>query len=118
MYARQSRLLINCLYKLIQVNNAGVNFNHGSDNHLECAEQIIHTNYFGTKNIIQAMIPLMRPSSSGARIVNVSSRLGRINGRRNVSKCFDFPFLFLLLLFAPFFEAVEKREVFLCRMVF
>ena len=86
MYVRQSHLLINRHYKLIQVNNAGVNFNHGPDNQLECAEQVIRTNYFGTKNIIQAMIPLMRPSSSGARIVNVSSRLGRINGRRNVSK--------------------------------
>ncbi|XP_057514650.1 uncharacterized protein LOC130796333 [Actinidia eriantha] len=73
----------NCGGVDILVNNAGVNFNHGSDNHLECAEQVIHTNYFGTKNIIQAMIPLMRPSSSGARIVNVSSRLGRINGRQN-----------------------------------
>ncbi|KAK9668996.1 hypothetical protein RND81_13G101600 [Saponaria officinalis] len=29
------------------------------------------------------MIPLMKPSTSGSRIVNVSSRLGRFNGRRN-----------------------------------
>eukprot|EP01018_Ginkgo_biloba_P017786 Gb_41226 [translate_table: standard] len=29
------------------------------------------------------MLPLMKPSSAGARIVNVSSRLGRLNGRRN-----------------------------------
>ena len=35
--------------------------------------------------MIQAMIPLMKPSAVGARIVNVSSRLGRLNGRRNVS---------------------------------
>ncbi|KAH7857700.1 hypothetical protein Vadar_015535 [Vaccinium darrowii] len=67
----------------ILVNNAGVNFNHGSVNCLEYSEKVIFTNYFGTKNIIQAMIPLMRPSTSGARIVNVSSRLGRLNGRRN-----------------------------------
>ncbi|KAL6972945.1 alcohol dehydrogenase [Sarracenia purpurea var. burkii] len=67
----------------ILVNNAGVNFNQGSDNCLEFAEQVIRTNYFGTKNIIQAMIPLMRPSTSGARIVNVSSRMGRLNGKRN-----------------------------------
>ena len=32
------------------------------------------------------MIPLMKHSASGARIVNVSSRLGRLNGRRNVSE--------------------------------
>uniref|UniRef100_A0A5B6ZVN0 Short-chain dehydrogenase/reductase n=1 Tax=Davidia involucrata TaxID=16924 RepID=A0A5B6ZVN0_DAVIN len=67
----------------ILVNNAGVNFNHGADNSVEFAEQVIGTNYFGTKSMIQVMIPLMRPSASGARIVNVSSRLGRLNGRRN-----------------------------------
>ncbi|KAL3529039.1 hypothetical protein ACH5RR_008361 [Cinchona calisaya] len=67
----------------ILVNNAGINFNVGSDNSVESAEKVIETNYFGTKNMIKAMIPLMRPSASGARIVNVSSRLGRLNGRRN-----------------------------------
>ncbi|XP_047339303.1 carbonyl reductase [NADPH] 1-like [Impatiens glandulifera] len=68
----------------ILVNNAGVNYNLGSDNSVEFAEQVIKTNYFGTKNMIKAMIPLMmRCSRFGARIVNVSSRLGRINGRRN-----------------------------------
>ncbi|KAH6771975.1 Rossmann-fold superfamily protein [Perilla frutescens var. hirtella] len=67
----------------ILVNNAGVNFNVGPDNSVEYAEKVIATNYYGTKNMIKAMIPLMRASSSGARIVNVSSRLGRVNGRRN-----------------------------------
>lgn len=67
----------------ILVNNAGVNYNCGSDNCLKFAEHVIGTNYFGTKNVIQAMIPLMRASALGARIVNVSSRLGRLNGRRN-----------------------------------
>ncbi|KAI3463519.1 hypothetical protein Pfo_020182 [Paulownia fortunei] len=67
----------------ILVNNAGVNFNAGSDNSVEFAEKVIATNYCGTKKMIKAMIPLMRPSESGARIVNVSSRLGRLNGRRN-----------------------------------
>ncbi|NP_001169796.1 (+)-neomenthol dehydrogenase-like isoform 2 [Zea mays] len=33
--------------------------------------------------MIDAMIPLMKRSAYGARIVNVSSRLGRVNGRRN-----------------------------------
>lgn len=46
---------------------------------------VVGTNYFGTKNVIEAMIPLMKPSAVGARIVNVSTRLGRLNGRRNVS---------------------------------
>lgn len=71
---------------ILQVNNAGVNFNLGSDNSVEYAQRVVATNYFGTKNMIQAMIPLMKPSTAGARIVNVSSRLGRLNGRRNVSK--------------------------------
>lgn len=67
----------------VLVNNAGVNYNVGSDNSVEHAEQVINTNYYGTKNMIEAMIPLMKPSAAGSRIVNVSSRLGRLNGRRN-----------------------------------
>ncbi|KAB1217552.1 Carbonyl reductase [NADPH] 1 [Morella rubra] len=67
----------------ILVNNAGVNFNLGSDNSVAHAQTVLATNYYGTRNMIQEMIPLMRPSSGGARIVNLSSRLGRLNGRRN-----------------------------------
>ncbi|KAF8648661.1 hypothetical protein HU200_064709 [Digitaria exilis] len=67
----------------VLVNNAGVNFNKGPDNSAEFAEQVIETNYYGTKRMIDAMVPLMKPSPYGARIVNVSSRLGRVNGRRN-----------------------------------
>jgi carbonyl reductase 1 len=58
----------------------------GSDNAVENARKCIETNYYGTKRMIEAMIPLMKPSAAGARIVNVSSRLGRVNGKRNVSK--------------------------------
>ncbi|KAJ1418428.1 Short-chain dehydrogenase/reductase SDR [Sesbania bispinosa] len=67
----------------ILVNNAGVNFNLGSDNSVENACKVIETNYYGTKSMTEAIIPLMKPSLVGARIVNVSSRLGRLNGRRN-----------------------------------
>lgn len=67
----------------ILVNNAGVNFNIGSENSVEFTDNVIATNYFGTKQMIETMIPLMKTSASGARIVNVSSRLGRLNGRRN-----------------------------------
>ncbi|CAH9142728.1 unnamed protein product [Cuscuta epithymum] len=68
----------------ILVNNAGVNFNVGSENSVEHAETVIKTNYYGTKNMMKALTPLVRhSSSSGSRIVNVSSRLGRLNGRRN-----------------------------------
>ncbi|EEF51677.1 carbonyl reductase, putative [Ricinus communis] len=67
----------------ILVNNAGVNYNVGSENSVEFARNVIDTNYYGTKNLIKAMIPLMRHSAAGGRIVSVSSRLGRLNGRRN-----------------------------------
>ncbi|KAI3929624.1 hypothetical protein MKX01_025792 [Papaver californicum] len=67
----------------ILVNNAGVNYNLGSDNSVEHAEKVIATNYYGTKRMIDATIPLMKASTFGARIVNVSSRFGRLNGRRN-----------------------------------
>lgn len=80
------------------MNNAGVNYNLGSDNSVEFAETVVSTNYHGTKNMIKAMIPLMRPSPQGARIVNVSSRLGRVYGRRNVSNLF-YSFFFFKLTF-------------------
>ncbi|KAI0510588.1 hypothetical protein KFK09_011195 [Dendrobium nobile] len=67
----------------ILVNNAGINFNLGSENSIEFAEKVIETNYVGTKRIIETIIPVMKPSENGARILNVSSRLGRVNGRRN-----------------------------------
>ncbi|KAJ3678220.1 hypothetical protein LUZ60_002023 [Juncus effusus] len=67
----------------ILVNNAGVNFNKGSENSVEFAETVISTNYYGTKRMIETFLPLMKPSPCGARIVNVSSRLGRADGRRN-----------------------------------
>ncbi|KAK1363922.1 Short-chain dehydrogenase/reductase [Heracleum sosnowskyi] len=67
----------------ILINNAGVNYNCGSENSVEHAEQIIQTNFYGTKNVIQAMVPIMRQSDVGARIVNVSSKLGKLHSRRN-----------------------------------
>uniref|UniRef100_A0A2P2II68 Short-chain dehydrogenase/reductase n=2 Tax=Rhizophora mucronata TaxID=61149 RepID=A0A2P2II68_RHIMU len=67
----------------ILVNNAGVNGNLGTDNSVQNAQMVVSTNYYGTKNVTNAMIPLMRPSDAGARVVNVSSRLGRLKGRRN-----------------------------------
>ncbi|KAM5574778.1 hypothetical protein ABKV19_013961 [Rosa sericea] len=33
--------------------------------------------------MIQALIPLMKHSSAGGRIVSMSSRLGRLNGKQN-----------------------------------
>ncbi|XP_042497255.1 (+)-neomenthol dehydrogenase isoform X2 [Macadamia integrifolia] len=54
----------------ILVNNAGVNFNLGADNSVEFAERVISTNYFGTKRMIETIVPLMKHSTAGARIVN------------------------------------------------
>ncbi|CAH2070409.1 unnamed protein product [Thlaspi arvense] len=65
------------------INNAGVNYNVGTDNSVEFSHMVISTNYYGTKNIIKAMIPLMRHASQGARIVNVTSRLARLKGRHS-----------------------------------
>ncbi|KAL0710413.1 hypothetical protein Bca4012_017391 [Brassica carinata] len=47
-----------------------VNYNVGTHNSVEYSHMVISTNYYGTKNIIKAMIPLMRQASPGARIVN------------------------------------------------
>ncbi|CAN4088665.1 unnamed protein product [Withania somnifera] len=45
---------------------------------------VIQVNYFGTKNMIKALIPLMRPSPAGARIVSVTSQLGRFSSKRHM----------------------------------
>lgn len=98
------------------MNNAGVNYNLGSDNSVEFAETVVSTNYHGTKNMIKAMIPLMRPSPQGARIVNVSSRLGRVYGRRNVSKLLSlllslsFSFRLILHMLLQRLANVELRD--------
>lgn len=104
----------------LQINNAAVNFNQGSDNSVEYASQVITTNYYGIKNMIQAMIPLMKHSAHGGRIVNVSSRLGRTNGKRNVSDFFFFFLLsFVVIKIHPFMYAHEcggrgAWKVFMC----
>ncbi|PWA92780.1 hypothetical protein CTI12_AA015990 [Artemisia annua] len=40
--------------------HVGISYNTGSDNSVECAENVINTNYIGTKNMVKATIPLMR----------------------------------------------------------
>ncbi|GLJ25676.1 hypothetical protein SUGI_0491940 [Cryptomeria japonica] len=66
----------------ILINNAGVSFNGINENSVEHAETVIKTNYYGTKALTEALLPLCRSSSSGARILNVSSRLGLLNKLR------------------------------------
>nr|GEV33168.1 hypothetical protein [Tanacetum cinerariifolium] len=44
----------------------------------EKAKECLDTNYYGVKNLTQALIPLLQRSTSGARIVNVSSIRGEL----------------------------------------
>ncbi|KAF3787752.1 Short-chain dehydrogenase/reductase 2b [Nymphaea thermarum] len=49
--------------------------NGGSDSY-ESARGCLETNFYGTKRLTKALVPLLRPSSHKPRIVNVSSRYG------------------------------------------
>jgi (+)-neomenthol dehydrogenase len=49
----------------------------------ETAKECLGTNYYGTKRITKALIPLLKPSTAEARIVNVSSVLGLLMFLRN-----------------------------------
>ncbi|XP_057802401.1 (+)-neomenthol dehydrogenase-like isoform X3 [Salvia miltiorrhiza] len=42
----------------------------------EAAKKCIQTNYYGVKNVTEALLPLLQRSTSGARIVNVTSVSG------------------------------------------
>lgn len=65
---------------IIQVNNAGVSYNELDENSVEHAESVIKTNFYGSKSLIEALLPLFRFSSSSiTRVLNVSSRLGSLN---------------------------------------
>jgi carbonyl reductase 1 len=57
-----------------QVNNAGISRG-------ETDADVFDTNYYGVKRVTAAILPLLRPSPAGARIINVSSGLGglRVN---------------------------------------
>lgn len=68
----------------ILVNNAAVAFKENTeDNSVEHAETVINTNYCATKSLTEALLPLFRPSPAGARILNLSSRLGLLNKLEN-----------------------------------
>ena len=59
----------------LQVNNAGV---APISVEYEPNVTIFDTNYFGMKNVTKAMLPLLRDSPTGPRIVNVSSLGGAL----------------------------------------
>ncbi|KAG0566146.1 hypothetical protein KC19_7G041600 [Ceratodon purpureus] len=53
----------------ILVNNAAIS-------RAETEEKIFDTNYYGVKRVTKAILPLLRPSPAGARVINVTSDLG------------------------------------------
>ncbi|CAA2999745.1 Hypothetical predicted protein [Olea europaea subsp. europaea] len=67
----------------ILVNNAGVSFNDIGENSVEHAEIVIKTNFYGSKWLTEALLPMFRRSDSAGRILNISSRLGLLNKLKN-----------------------------------
>ena len=47
----------------------------------ENANMTIQTNYYGVKNVTKAVLPHLRHSTAGARVVMVSSGLGALRVR-------------------------------------
>lgn len=66
----------------ILVNNAAT-ADYG--NSYEEQKLVLQTNYWGVKNLTRGLLSLLRPSSSGARIINVSSHLGMLERIKNVT---------------------------------
>lgn len=44
----------------------------------DSAKSCLDTNYYGVKNVTEALLPLLRRSTLGARIVNVTSLRGEL----------------------------------------
>uniref|UniRef100_A0A453CB93 Uncharacterized protein n=1 Tax=Aegilops tauschii subsp. strangulata TaxID=200361 RepID=A0A453CB93_AEGTS len=61
------------------VNNAAVSFNEIDTNSVEHAETVLNTNFYGTKLLTEALLPLFRRSPATSRILNISSQLGLLN---------------------------------------
>jgi len=60
----------------ILVNNAGISRG-------ETDADVFDTNYYGVKRVTAAILPLLRPSPAGARIINVSSGMGGLRRLSN-----------------------------------
>lgn len=68
--------MVTLIVSISQVNNAAVMH---LDNAYEHAVEAIDTNYYGTKNLTETLLPLLKASPAGARIVNISSRMAWID---------------------------------------
>lgn len=62
-------------YVHVLVNNAGY-ASKGSALNQEIAQRTLGTNFFGTRFVTHAMLPLLQP---GARVINISSGLGSLD---------------------------------------
>lgn len=61
----------------LQINNAGVLYKENES--LEDITTTLQTNYYGVKYVTKAMLPVLRQSPAGARVIIVSSKLGQLN---------------------------------------
>lgn len=60
-----------------QINNAGI-YDGTDGSGLSDALNLLDINYYGVKIVTKALLPLLRPSEAGARIINVSSCGGNL----------------------------------------
>ena len=61
----------------MQINNAGVLFIENES--VEADITTLQTNYYGLKNVTKAVLPILRPSPAGARVIMVSSEMGQLH---------------------------------------
>lgn len=63
--------------------SANRSFTEGFIEDYNTAKECIDINYVGAKRMVKALLPLLKPSSSGSRIVNVSSAGGLLQNLEN-----------------------------------
>lgn len=73
------RTLLDVYVWVFQVNNAAVSYNEIHQNSVEHADEVIKTNYYGPKSLIEALFPFFSLSRTTTRVLNLSSRLGLLN---------------------------------------
>ena len=61
------------------MNNAAISYNEIHENSVEHADEVIQTNYYGPKALIEALFPFFSRSMTTTRVLNLSSRLGLLN---------------------------------------
>lgn len=64
----------------ILINNAAIS---GLGEDYEAAKNALDTNYGGVKRVTEGLLPILKASSAGARIVNVSSMAGQLENLKH-----------------------------------